>query len=148
MRMVAYILARAAGVSFIRFDSVALAIANAGLLHTRRRVQVFFSLAVHFLLAETKQKNVENNPCAREGLWYFHVVSNNQPHNKMNKHHEISAASFSAKTLKALAKKGLFLASSTFIPGPDGSFANGESAFLVSDGRLLTWIQIYKLAGV
>jgi len=85
----------------------------------------------------------------REG-WgvVFSVVSNNQTEIKMNKHHEISAASFSAKTLKALAKKGLFLASSTFIPGPDGSFANGESAFLLSDGRLLTWIQVYKMAGV
>jgi hypothetical protein len=66
----------------------------------------------------------------------------------MNKHHPISAASFSSKTLRALAKKGLYLVSSTFVPAPGGDFTNGESAYIISDGRLLRWMDVYNLAGV
>lgn len=64
----------------------------------------------------------------------------------MNKHNEISAKSFTAKTLKALAKKNLFIVNSTFIPGADGKYTSGESGFVVSDGRLLNWMGVYNLA--
>ncbi len=64
----------------------------------------------------------------------------------MTSHHPIAGSKFSNATLRRLTKKGIFLVSSTWIPGADGSFANGETAFLVSDGRLLTALQVLKLA--
>ncbi len=64
----------------------------------------------------------------------------------MTSHHPIAGSKFSNATLRRLTKKGIFLISSTWIPGADGSFANGETAFLVSDGRLLTVLQVLKLA--
>jgi len=64
----------------------------------------------------------------------------------MTSHHPIAGSKFSNATLRRLAKKQIFLVSSTWIPGADGSFANGETAFLVSDGRLLTFMQVLKLA--
>lgn len=64
----------------------------------------------------------------------------------MTSHHLIAGAKFSNSTLRRLAKKGIFIASSTWITGADGSFANGETAFLVSDGRLLTALEVLKLA--
>mgnify|MGYP003661600841 CR=1 FL=1 len=64
----------------------------------------------------------------------------------MTSHHPIAGAKFSNATLRRLTKKGIFLVSSTWIPGADGSFANGETAFLVSDGRLLTALEVLKLA--
>lgn len=64
----------------------------------------------------------------------------------MTTHHPIAGSKFSAKTLRALAKKNIFVASATWIPGTDGSFANGETAFLLSDGRLMTFLQVLKQA--
>ena len=64
----------------------------------------------------------------------------------MSTHHPIASAKFSNATLRRLTKKGIFLVSSAWIPGADGSFANGETAFLVSDGRFLTALEVLKLA--
>lgn len=64
----------------------------------------------------------------------------------MTSHHPIAGSKFSNATLRRLAKKQIFLVSSTWIPGADGSFANGETAFLVSDGRLLRALEVLKLA--
>jgi len=61
-------------------------------------------------------------------------------------HHPIAGSKFSASTLRRLAKKNLFLVSATWIRGTDGSYANGETAFLVSDGRMLTLLQVLKAA--
>lgn len=61
-------------------------------------------------------------------------------------HHSIASANFSKKTLAKLTKSGLFIVSSTFIPGTDGSFANGECAYLLSDGTMKTFLQVLALA--
>ena len=61
-------------------------------------------------------------------------------------HHPIAGSKFSTATLRRLAKKNLFLVSATWITGADGSYANGETAFLVSDGRMLTVLEVLKAA--
>ena len=64
----------------------------------------------------------------------------------MNSHHPIAGSKFSNATLRRLAKKGIFLVASTWVTGTDGTFANGESAFLLSDGRLLSFIDVLAIA--
>jgi hypothetical protein len=50
-------------------------------------------------------------------------------------HHPIASKDFSRKTLSQLTRKGIEIASATFVPGADGSFANGERAYaLVVNG--------------
>lgn len=61
-------------------------------------------------------------------------------------HHPIASANFSKKLLNKLAKCGLFIVSSTWIPGADGSYANGESAYMLSDGTMKTFLQVLALA--
>ena len=47
---------------------------------------------------------------------------------------------FSSKTRNALARKGIIVLSSTFVPGEDGSFANGRRAYNVADnGTAKVW---------
>lgn len=56
---------------------------------------------------------------------------------------------FSLKTRNALARKGITILSATFIPGVDGSFANGERAYNISDngcGRVWKFSQIMEAA--
>lgn len=64
----------------------------------------------------------------------------------MNSHHPIAGSKFSNATLRRLAKKRIFLVSSTWIPGADGSFANGETAFLLSDGTMRSLMQVLEIA--
>jgi hypothetical protein len=64
----------------------------------------------------------------------------------MTTHHPIAGSKFSAKTLRALSKKNIFVASATWITGADGSYANGETAFLLSDGRLMSFLEVLKAA--
>ena len=64
----------------------------------------------------------------------------------MNAHHSIASANFSKKTLNKLAKAGLFIVSSTWIPGADGSYANGESAYVLSNGQMKSFLGVLKLA--
>lgn len=56
---------------------------------------------------------------------------------------------FSAKTLRSLEKRGIRVLSSTFIPGSDGSYCNGETAYNVDDngcGRVWTFLEIMREA--
>lgn len=56
---------------------------------------------------------------------------------------------FTAKTRNALARKGIVIMNATFIPGEDGSFANGHRAYNVSDngcGRVWTFAQVMEAA--
>lgn len=56
---------------------------------------------------------------------------------------------FSSKTRNTLARKGITVLTATFIPGSDGSFANGERAYNVSDngcGRVWTFAQVMEAA--
>ena len=40
---------------------------------------------------------------------------------------------FARKTIKALAKKGIRIYSKTWLPGKDGSFANGQTGYKLDD---------------
>lgn len=64
----------------------------------------------------------------------------------MTTHHPIAGSKFSNATLRRLAKKNIFLVSATWITGADGSFANGESAFLLSDGTLRSFLEVLAIA--
>lgn len=64
----------------------------------------------------------------------------------MNAHHTIAASAFSKSILRKLSKAGIFIVSATFIPGMDGSYANGESAYVLSKGTTATYLEILKLA--
>ena len=60
--------------------------------------------------------------------------------------HHFSAADFSRKTRNALTKKGLTIVSSTWLPGPGCDFANGFTGYMLSDGRLVDWCTVMKIA--
>jgi hypothetical protein len=56
---------------------------------------------------------------------------------------------FSAATRRALARKGIEVYGTTFVPAADGSFANGDRAYKVSDngcGRIWTFRQVLEAA--
>jgi hypothetical protein len=56
---------------------------------------------------------------------------------------------FSAKTLKALAAKGIRIVGAQTLPGPNGDYASGDVAYLLDDngtGRLRTFRQVLDLA--
>ena len=50
---------------------------------------------------------------------------------------QIVTRAFGSKVVRALAKKGLTVVDSKTIPGKDGSYANGDTAYQLSDGRML-----------
>lgn len=61
-----------------------------------------------------------------------------------------TARDFSRKTLGALRKQGISIVGATFVPGADGSFANGERAYQLDDNgtsRLRTFGEVLALAG-
>ena len=56
---------------------------------------------------------------------------------------------FSAATRKVLAARGITLLKPEWLPGPDGSFANGERAYLANDngcGRILRFAEVLAAA--
>lgn len=56
---------------------------------------------------------------------------------------------FNSKTLKALTTKGIAIISSTWLPGLDGSFANGCTGYILDDNgtqRIRTYTQVQELA--
>lgn len=65
-------------------------------------------------------------------------------------HNAISSKHFSAKTLKALSRQGIYLLGLTTIPGDGGMpYANGSTGYNVNDNgthRVLTFSQVLKLA--
>lgn len=65
-----------------------------------------------------------------------------------NMKHGIGGDHFSATTRKALTRKGVRVYGLQGLPGVDGSFANGETGYLVDDngtGRVLTYSQVKGL---
>lgn len=64
----------------------------------------------------------------------------------MNSHNEIAASHFNKKTLRSLAKKGLYIVQSTFLPGANGCYSNGETAYVISNGQIKTYLQVLSLA--
>jgi len=71
---------------------------------------------------------------------------NKKPKRKMNTHHKIAASHFSKKTLRALSKKGIFLIQSTWVPDIDGSYANGMTAYALSNGQMKSYLEVLALA--
>jgi hypothetical protein len=67
----------------------------------------------------------------------------------MNKHHEIPASHFNKKVLKALTHKGIALISMTVIPGNDGSYANGDTGYVLDNngtGMVRRYLEVEALA--
>lgn len=63
--------------------------------------------------------------------------------------HGIGWDHFSAATRRALTKKGIRIYGLQGLPGKDGSFANGETGYLLDDngtGRVMTHGQVRALA--
>jgi hypothetical protein len=60
---------------------------------------------------------------------------------------QIARRDFSAKTLRALAKRGLEVVSVQAMPGAgDMPWANAERGYLLNDGRLVTFAQVLEAA--
>lgn len=62
---------------------------------------------------------------------------------------EYAIGQFGKRIVNKLAKKGIVFNSVQMLPGDDGSFANGETGYYVSDngtGRMFTALQILELA--
>ena len=55
---------------------------------------------------------------------------------------------FSKATIKALRAQGIAIAFATWIPGTDGTYANGERAYMLSNGCLRTHAEVIALAAV
>ena len=56
---------------------------------------------------------------------------------------------FTKKQIKNLRKKGISIYGKQWMPGKDGSFANGHTGYLVDDngtGRVFTFSQVMNLA--
>lgn len=51
----------------------------------------------------------------------------------MNTTNHRAAKDFSRTTVSALNKLGVYIVGSTWVPGADGSFANGERAYVLND---------------
>lgn len=63
----------------------------------------------------------------------------------------ITQRDFNRKTVSDLGKKGISIVGCTWVPGADGSFANGERAYQLDDCgtmRIRTFTQVLALAGV
>jgi hypothetical protein len=64
----------------------------------------------------------------------------------MNTHR--AAKDFSKATIKSLTSKGVSIIGSTWLPGEDGSFSNGERGYVLLDGetqRVRTYLQVVEL---
>lgn len=71
---------------------------------------------------------------------------NQKTKSKMNTHHKIAASHFNKKTLRSLSKKGIFLVQSTLVPDIDGSYSNGMTAYVLSNGQMKTYLEVLALA--
>lgn len=67
----------------------------------------------------------------------------------MNTHHFIAGSHFSAKTRRQLSKKGIQIVGAEWVPGANGSYANGETAYrLLANGccYLRSFLQVRAAA--
>jgi hypothetical protein len=62
------------------------------------------------------------------------------------KHHPIPASRFTKLVLRSLSKRGLFITSSFCAPDDKGSFANGETAYVLSNGKAMPFLAVLDLA--
>lgn len=57
---------------------------------------------------------------------------------------------FAKEVVKALKKRGITIVGATWVPGKDGSYANGETAYRLNDNgtsKLRTYLEVVALAG-
>lgn len=62
-----------------------------------------------------------------------------------------SSKDFNRKIIATLNARGIFFHGSTWLPGPDGSFANGETGYQLDDNgthRVRTYRQVSEMAGL
>jgi hypothetical protein len=67
----------------------------------------------------------------------------------MNKTNHRTSKDFNRKLVAALNKRGVFFVGSTWVPGADGSCANGETAYELDDNGmscLRTYAQVKEMA--
>jgi hypothetical protein len=64
--------------------------------------------------------------------------------------HQIAARHFDPATLAGLRAAGIRIIGTTMVPGPDGSFADGETVYKIDDNgthRVRTHRELRALAG-
>ena len=61
-------------------------------------------------------------------------------------HHPIPATHFSKRTLRSLASKGIFLTRSQAVPAFAGDQYFQGTAYLLSDGRLRSYLEVLAIA--
>ena len=61
-------------------------------------------------------------------------------------HHPIPASHFTKLVLRSLSKRGIFITSSFWAPSDKGSFANGETAYVLSNGKAMPFLAVLNLA--
>lgn len=62
---------------------------------------------------------------------------------------QIAQKDFSRKTLAGLGEKGISVIGATFVPGPSGSYLDGERAYSLDDNgthRLRAFLEVLTLA--
>ena len=65
-------------------------------------------------------------------------------------HHHISSKDFSKVTLRKLAKLNIYVIGSTWLPGNDGSYANGMTGYELDDngcGKVRTFMGVLAMSG-
>lgn len=58
---------------------------------------------------------------------------------------------FNRKTIKALASQGAKIYDRTWLPGKDGSYANGETGYKIDHNgtsKIMNYLQVLEMAGV
>lgn len=69
---------------------------------------------------------------------------------KNAKHTSPVAKDFSTRVRSALAQRGIAIVSSTWLPGADGSYANGERGYCLDDNGthcVRSYMQIRSMVG-
>jgi hypothetical protein len=65
------------------------------------------------------------------------------------KHTSPAARDFSREVLASLTRKGIAIIGSTWLPGEDGTFANGERGYVIEDrltSRIRTYLRVIAIA--
>lgn len=66
----------------------------------------------------------------------------------MSSINQIAISHFGRKTVKALAGKKITLVDLTYVPGPGGDFANGETGYVINNdgqGQVKTYLEVLAL---
>lgn len=62
------------------------------------------------------------------------------------KHHPIPASHFTKLVLRSLSKRNIFITSSFCAPSDKGSFANGITVYVLSNGKAMPFLAVLNLA--